>query len=180
MTASFGYSARLWRFDEQRELRVLDGPVWAVAVTPDGRFALAAGVGERVRVWHLESGDPINVTNEDNASKRIAPWQNSDHPGARLFRKCANFHALTVNERQPAGPHFAGLVRRRAGGLAGYRYSKALQDADVAWSCRTITKLFRQGPDRHLSGTKMPVRKVGNETSLRQLIDFMEQVAPAK
>ena len=161
-----------------RRLKVEDGPVWAVAFTPDGRFALSAGVSERVRVWHLDSGDRINVEGADEAETRPTPWLTSDHPGARLYRKCANCHALTHSERQRAGPHFAGLFGRRAGGLDGYRYSKALQDSRVVWSRTTIAELFRQGPDRYLPGTKMPVQKVGDEASLTLLLDYLEQIVP--
>ncbi|MBT3532555.1 MAG: hypothetical protein HN478_01675 [Rhodospirillaceae bacterium] len=162
----------------KRRLKVEDGPVWAVAFTPDGRFALSAGISERVRVWHLESGDRISV-GEDDDGDRHAPWLESDHPGARLFRKCANCHALTKDERQRAGPHFDGLFGRKAGGLAGYRYSKALREARVVWSRKTIAELFRQGPDRYVPGTKMPVQKVGDEASLEHLVDYLEQIVPA-
>jgi cytochrome c len=162
----------------KRRMAVEKGPVWAVAFTPDRNFALSAGVSERVRVWHLETGDRIDVASPDGGA-REEPWLESKHPGARLFRKCANCHALTTTEAQRAGPHFSGLFGRRVGGLPNYRYSKALREADFVWSRETIADLFRQGPDRYLPGTKMPVQKIANDKSLAQLIDYLEQIVPA-
>lgn len=45
LTSSFDYSAKLWSFDEQKELADLnehEGPVNAVAFMPDGDHALTA------------------------------------------------------------------------------------------------------------------------------------------
>jgi cytochrome c len=162
----------------KRRLKVEQGPVWAVAFTPDRRFALSAGASERVRVWHLASGDRIDVARDDGAD-RAEPWLDSKHPGARLFRKCANCHALSLHERQRAGPHFTGLFGRTVGGLEDYRYSKALRDAAFVWSRETIAELFRQGPDRYLPGTKMPVQKIADEASLGHLIDYLQQIVPS-
>lgn len=161
--------------DLVRTISAEAGPVWAVALSPDGRFALTAGKTERVRVWHLDSGDRIDA-GSDGAVGRPTPWLSDSHPGARLFRKCAACHALTSGERQRAGPHFAGLYGRRAGAVKNYRYSKALAGSSVVWNHATVADLFRQGPDRYLPGTKMPVQRIGSETQLRDLVDYLGQL----
>jgi len=161
----------------QRTLEVEDGPVWAVAFSRDTRFALTAGVEERVKVWHLATGDRISTAGDDDANRPM-PWLASDHPGARTFRKCANCHALTRAERQRSGPHFAGLFGRRAGTVAGYRYSGVLRRSDVIWDRQTIAELFRLGPDRYMPGTKMPVQQIADEGRLTDLIDYLQQIAP--
>ena len=163
----------------KRRIEAESGPVWAVAFTPDMRFALTAGAAERVRVWHLESGDRIDVR-ADEVGERPMPWLESDHPGARLYRKCANCHALTKTEIQRSGPHFSGLFGRPAGTVAGYRYSKALVGSEIVWSDDTIAELFRQGPDHYLPGTKMPVQKIGSEQSLSDLIAYLKEIVPAE
>jgi cytochrome c len=153
------------------------GPVWAVAFSADGRFALTANAEERVKVWHLETGDRIDIADSTDGN-RPTPWLESDHPGARVYRKCANCHALTTSEPQRSGPHFTGLFGRPAGAVGDYRYSSALGNSDLVWTRDTLSELFRQGPDRFLPGTKMPVQQITDEQALRDLIDYLAEIAP--
>jgi len=152
-----------------------DGPVWSLAYSADGRFALTAGAEERVKVWHLETGDRISVAAEGEDA-RPQPWLESRHPGARLFRKCAGCHALSLDERQRSGPHFSELFGRRAGAVEDYHYSRALQGSEIVWTKESLTALFRDGPDRYLPGTKMPVQRISDEAELRHLIDYLELI----
>ena len=162
-----------------RELRADKAPVWAVTFSPDGRFALLADGSEGVSVWHLATGDRINVAGEIIGS-RPTPWLESDHPGARQFRKCAICHALTPNEAQRSGPHFNGLFGRKAGTVAGYRYSGALRQAAFVWNRQTLRRLFELGPDKYLPGTKMPVQRITDPTALDALVDYLKVIAPRR
>lgn len=53
----------LWHLPDGTPAGVLDGPgVWALEITPDGRFLLGAGSGlstGAVRIWELPSGRPV-------------------------------------------------------------------------------------------------------------------------
>lgn len=156
-----------------REIKAHDRIVWDVAVTPDGRFAVSASSDESARVWHLETGDRIGyVPPEDD--NRPKPWLTSDHPGAKLFTKCARCHALTADERQRSGPYLAGLFGRKVGSVKGYHYSKALRDAHFTWDSKTLFELFHEGPDKMLPGTKMPVQRVPNDHQLTELVDYLK------
>ncbi len=162
-----------------RAIQAHDAPVWAVAFTPDGRFAVSASSDERVRVWHLETGDQIGIEDEDTTEPK--PWLESSHPGARLFRKCARCHSLITDGPQRSGPHFVGLFGRRAGTVPGYKYSAALRDRDFAWTDETIHALFHDSPDVFLPGTKMPVQRIPDDARLAELIDYLREItAPAE
>ena len=53
--------------------------------------------------------------------------------GAELFKKqCASCHALNEAARPLSGPHLVGVVNATAGRVAGFKYSKALQEAAAA------------------------------------------------
>ncbi len=157
-----------------RAIRAHEAPVWAVAFTPDGRFGISASSDERVRVWHLATGDQIGIA--DEGASEPQPWLESSHPGAKLFRKCARCHSLSVDGRRRSGPHFAGLFGRRAGSVPGYKYSAALDSADFVWSEETLGALFREGPDAFIPGTKMPMQRIGDDSRLAELIDYMEDI----
>ena len=127
-----------------------------------------------MRVWHLETGDRIGIPGEGDAGPK--PWLESDHPGARLYRKCAACHSLSADGLRRSGPHFAGLFGRRAGAIDGYKYSDALRRANLVWNERTLFALFSDGPDVYLPGTKMPVQRIPHREQLRHLIDYMREL----
>lgn len=160
-----------------RFIRAHERIAWAVALSPDGRFAVSASSDESARVWHLETGDRIGIPAEGEADPK--PWLASTHPGAKHFRKCASCHSLLANGARRSGPHFAGLFGRRAGSVAGYNYSAALDKAEFAWTEETLHKLFDLGPDVFLPGTKMPLQRIPNEAELAELIDYLREVTRA-
>ncbi len=160
-----------------RTIRAHNDIIWAVGFSPDGRFALTASSDERVRVWHLESGDRIGLTAEGEDEPK--PWLDSDHPGAPLFKKCARCHSLSANGKRRSGPNLAGLFGRPAGSVKGYNYSQALNGAHFRWNEKTLFELFDKGPDKYLPGTKMPVQRVPNDEQLTQLVDYLKELTKA-
>lgn len=156
-----------------RSIKAHDGPVWAVAFSADGRFAISSGSDETVRIWHLETGDRIGPTTDEIAMKEPEPWRLSDHPGARLFRKCAICHALTSKGKYRSGPHLEGLFGRPSGSVVTYNYSRALRSLNITWTPETVRQLFSRGPDKFVPGTKMPIQKVNDPRDLEMLIDFL-------
>mgnify|MGYP003110721151 FL=1 len=145
--------------------------IWAARFAPDGRFALTASADETTAVWHLETGDRIGLKASDKTGKQ--PWLSSDHPGARLYTKCANCHALNAQAASRSGPHFEGLWGRRVGAVEGYNYSGALRNKSFTWNEKTLFDLFYQGPDKFLPGTKMPVQQVPDKEQLANLVDYL-------
>ncbi|MCC7017498.1 MAG: c-type cytochrome [Rhodospirillales bacterium] len=162
----------------ERELKAHEGIIWGIAPSPDGRFVVSVSSDGSGRVWHLETGDRIGLAAE--APDEAQPWLTDPHPGAKLFPKCARCHSLTADGSRKSGPHFAGLFGRRVGALAGYRYSAALKDAAFVWNEDTLFRLFDDGPDVMLPGTKMPVQRISDSDQLRQLIDYLKQATPAR
>lgn len=163
-----------WNLDDGMPLHEIyahERIVWSVAYTPDGRFAVSASSDEEARVWHLETGDRIGIRTDRVAEAQ--PWLESDHPGASLYPKCAQCHALEADGPARSGPHFEGLYGRPAGAVAGYRYSSALTDVDFVWDSENLFRLFDEGPDKMLPGTKMPIQKVTNPDDLADLVDYL-------
>jgi len=145
---------------------------WSVAYTPDGRFAISTSSDEQARIWHLETGDRIGMTMTDDDQPK--PWLTSDHPGAAVYTKCASCHSLSAEGPQRSGPHFEGLFGRPVGSVEGYRYSEALTSRNFVWDEKTIFQLFDEGPDVMLPGTKMPIQRVTDDGSLKDLVEYMK------
>jgi len=161
-----------------KSIKAHESIIWAVAVSPDGRFAISGSSDDTARVWHLATGDRIGVVTETEDEPK--PWLESDHPGADLYKKCARCHALSPGGPRRSGPHFQGLFGRRVGTVPGYRYSDALKDQGFEWNQVTLFKLFDEGPDKFLPGTKMPVQRVSDRRKLSDLVDFLQQLTDPK
>jgi len=159
-----------------REIRAHDRIVWAVRFTPDGRFAISGSSDDHARVWHLATGDRVGDIDEEAEAEEAQPWLTSDHPGAKLFTKCARCHTVAATGRRRSGPHLAGLFGRRAGSVTGYKYSSALTGVDFVWNEKTLFDLFDLGPDKVLPGTKMPVQRVSDAAQLTNLVDYLKQL----
>lgn len=167
----------LWDLERQRIVRQRfsrGGPVWALAVSRDGRFAVTGHGDGGLRMWFLADASLIRESMEPSP-KAGRPFDKSD-PGAKAFRACSVCHALRADAPQRAGPHLESLFGRQVGAVAGYRYSQALVAADFQWTEERLKALFRLGPDKYLPGTKMPVQKITNDESLEALVLFLKRV----
>ena len=152
------------------------GPVWALAWTPDGRRLISAGLDDSAAIWPVAA--PAEAVEGLLADARpgtaLAPGEMSN--GERQFvRKCAVCHTLTPDGARRAGPTLYGLFGRRAGSVAGYRYSEALAESGIVWNAATIDNLFSIGPDHYTPGSKMPMQRIAAPEDRRDLIEFLAQ-----
>lgn len=93
--------------------------------------------------------------------------------GERVFSRCAACHSFDPTARR-AGPHLDEIVGRTAGGVEGFRYSKAMQSANedgLQWDVDTLDA-FLAAPRDYLPGTSMRVA-VPNAAERRALIDYL-------
>jgi len=157
----------------EREIKAHESQIWGVAPSPDGRFVVTAASDGSARVWHLVTGDRIGLAVE--AADEARPWLTDPHQGAKLFSKCARCHSLSADGANKSGPHLADLFGRKVGSVGGYRYSAALENRVFVWDETTLFRLFDDGPDVMLPGTKMPVQRITDAEQLRQLIDYLKK-----
>ena len=96
--------------------------------------------------------------------------------GAELFKKqCASCHALNEAARPLSGPHLVGVVNATAGRVAGFKYSKALQEAAAAgltWSADRLDQ-FLSHPKQFLKKTNMNFSGVKKAADRHHLIAYL-------
>ena len=152
----------------------LRGPVWALRFSPDGRNIHAGGLDDAMYSWPVASlGSHDRMTREERSFlKKPATMSN----GERQFqRKCSICHALGPEGLRRAGPTLFGVFGRRAGTLAGYKYSRTLRNSEIVWNEGTIDALFDQGPDDYIPGTKMPMQRIVKPADRDDLIAFLKR-----
>ena len=104
-----------------------------------------------------------------------APAQAGDAAlGEQVFRQCAACHAVEAGQRR-AGPHLAGIVGRQAGAVEGFRYSRAMQEADVVWTDEAIAA-YLTDPRDFLPGTSKRVA-LRDPSDAADLIAYLETLS---
>ncbi len=75
--------------------------------------------------------------------------------GERVFRQCAACHTVEP-DRHRAGPSLYGVFGQQAGAVEGFRYSRAMREADIVWDDETLTA-YLADPNGFLPGTSMRI-----------------------
>lgn len=149
-----------------------EGPVWALAFSPDGTTIYAGGLDDVAYGWPvalLDAFDP--AMGQERTFLRDAETMGN---GERQFmRKCSICHALDAGPSRKAGPTLHGLFGRRAGTVPGYSYSPILDGSDIIWGDDTIDALFDIGPDHYIPGSKMPMQVIAGAEDRADLIAFL-------
>ncbi|MDH3262863.1 MAG: cytochrome C, partial [Paracoccaceae bacterium] len=110
-----------WRIEHDFRAAV-NGPIWALSFTGDGRGIVAGGIADEAFLWPLEATDSQPRLAELRRRFHTDPGEVSN--GERQFlRKCSICHTLGTDGERRAGPSLFGVFGRRAGTLAGYTYS---------------------------------------------------------
>lgn len=149
-----------------------NGPIWALAFSPDGQNIHAGGIEDIVYSWPVatmtEHGPMKGATRSFLEKPQTLP------NGERQFkRKCSICHTLTAGSARKAGPSLHGLFGRKAGTVPDYSYSDTLDGSEIVWSAETINGLFDLGPDHFIPGSKMPMQRIVKKQDRDDLIDYL-------
>ena len=103
-----------------------------------------------------------------------APYDQADlDNGRRVFARCRACHTVTEGGPNMTGPNLHGVFGRQAGGLEGYNYSSALQQADFLWDGERLDH-WLENPRTFLKGTKMSFAGIPDATDRRDVIAFLK------
>ena len=103
-------------------------------------------------------GEPYASANLDN--------------GRRLFRRCASCHTLGADDRHLVGPNLHGMFGRQVGEAEGFRFSRALEQADFVWTKAELDQ-WLANPRTYLPGNRMSFAGLRDESDRNDLIAFL-------
>ncbi|WP_374728575.1 c-type cytochrome [Caballeronia hypogeia] len=97
--------------------------------------------------------------------------------GKAAFTRCAACHSITPGVNL-VGPPLAGVVGRKVGSIANFRYSPALSSAHEAWTPERLSAWLAD-PAKMYPGNRMPFN-VQNEKDRRDLVAYLASLSSTK
>lgn len=101
--------------------------------------------------------------------------------GEKVFKKCKACHAVGEKAKNKVGPHLNDLFGRMAGGIEGYKYSKAMIKAGqdgLVWDAATVGT-YLEKPKGMIKGTKMAFAGLRKEADVANIIAYLETFSSA-
>ena len=97
-------------------------------------------------------GEDENDNGKQNGNTQPSPppAQVDLASGEKIFKKCKGCHTLKDEGRKKIGPPLGGLFGRTSGTVEGYKYSKAMKDAEIVWTDETLRQ-FLANPKKEVS-----------------------------
>ena len=94
--------------------------------------------------------------------------------GKKIFKKCAACHSIVKGGKNKIGPALYNVVGRKVGGIADYKYSKALASYDKEWNFRELNGFLKK-PAKYIKGTKMAYAGLRKEKDRASIIKYLNQ-----
>jgi cytochrome c len=88
------------------------------------------------------------------------------------FAACQSCHAVTKGQKSAMGPNLFGVGGRRAGAVADYKYSPAMEKYGQPWTRANLIE-FISNPRGTVPGTKMIYPGQKNPQVSAQLADYL-------
>jgi cytochrome c len=95
--------------------------------------------------------------------------------GEALFRRqCAACHTVNAADPQRQGPTLFGVVGRKVGTVAGFRYSAGFANADWVWDAESLDG-WLVNPQAMIPGAIMPYKEARREVR-SAIIDYLKEL----
>jgi len=102
----------------------------------------------------------------------IAPAQDAS-AGRMVFAQCSSCHS--TDGTNGTGPTLKGIVGRKAGTLAGFRFSRAMRNAGFDWTPQLLDAYIAD-PQKTLPGNLMPFSGVVDARQRADLIAYLKSL----
>jgi cytochrome c len=126
------------------------------------------------QVVNSDTSSTVTTTDASSESESIMVLfaSTSATEGAKIFKKCAACHSIAEGGANKIGPALWGVLGRKAGAVADYKYSKAMAAHGKAWSFEEMNG-FLIKPKDWIKGTKMSFAGLKNAKERAAVILYM-------
>jgi len=91
--------------------------------------------------------------------------------GKEAYAQCAVCHS--IDGTNGVGPSLQGVVGRKAGAFAGFRYSRAMKGADIAWDDKLLDA-YLADPQKTVPGNVMPFSGIADAKQRADLVAYLK------
>jgi len=95
--------------------------------------------------------------------------------GEKVFNQCKVCHSI-VEGKNGVGPSLFGVVGRKSGSVAGYKYSDAIAKANISWDEKNLDAYIKD-PKAVVPGGKMPFAGLKKDQDREDVIAFLKAKA---
>jgi cytochrome c len=95
--------------------------------------------------------------------------------GEQLYADCIACHPVE-RDVHGIGPSLAGIIGRKAGAIAGYRYSGALRRSGLTWTPEALDT-FIADPQASVPANRMPYAGMPNAGDRADLIAYLQKIS---
>ena len=166
------------------ELNKIIAAILMVALLVIGLGKIADGIfhvnkpenpGYKVDVKNQSTKTISQATSVDEKIDIVAIMAQGDiESGKKIFKKCAACHSINSGGANKIGPALYNVVGRKVGGVADYKYSKALASYDKEWTFEELNGFLKK-PASYLKGTKMSYAGLRKEKDRASIIKYLNQ-----
>ena len=93
--------------------------------------------------------------------------------GEKRFEECATCHTVEPGVNN-VGPSLNGVIGRKAGEIADFRYSPALKKSAITWTPQTLDA-FIADPQKDVPGNRMPFAGMPDAADRADLIAYLQK-----
>jgi cytochrome c len=93
--------------------------------------------------------------------------------GEKRFEECATCHTLERGVNN-VGPSLFGLIGRKSGEIADFRYSPALKKSGLTWTPQALDT-FIADPQKEVPGNRMPFAGMTDAGDRADLIAYLQK-----
>ena len=93
--------------------------------------------------------------------------------GQKIFDECAACHSPDRAAKDTVGPSLHGVVGRKAGEGAEFRYSPAMKRSGITWSADTLNT-FISDPQKMVPGNRMPYSGLPDAKARADLVAYLQ------
>ena len=95
--------------------------------------------------------------------------------GEKLYEDCVACHPIERSVHG-IGPTLYGILGRKAGEMADYRYSRALRDSGIMWTAEALDT-FIADPQASVPANRMPYAGMPDAADRADLIAYLKKVS---
>jgi len=95
----------------------------------------------------------------------------SSNAGKEVYAQCSACHS--VDGSNGVGPTLQGVMGRKAGSVAGFRYSRAMKGSSIVWDDKTLDA-YVADPQKTIPGNVMPFAGIADAKQRADLVAYLQ------